>query len=105
LKNKNSIPLSKNGIRGKRIKEICIFVKTLDMRAFKFNTRISEDGTIHLPYAPLLFNREVELIVVPKNERKSVKKAGRAFVAKWAGFLSSNDTDSSKFEYLSEKYK
>jgi hypothetical protein len=85
--------------------KICIFGKRLAMRAFKFNTRISEDGTIHLPFTPSLFNREVELIVVPKFEKKSIKKAGRAFVEKWAGFLKSNDTDSSKFDYLSEKYK
>lgn len=75
------------------------------MRAFKFNTRVSEDGTIHLPFTPSLFNKEVELIVVPKHEKKSLKKAGREFVEKWAGFLNSNDTDSSKFDYLSEKYK
>lgn len=75
------------------------------MRAFKFNTRISEDGTIHLPFTPSLFNKDVELIVVPKNEKKNIKKAGKEFVEKWAGFLNSNDTDSSKFDYLSEKYK
>ena len=75
------------------------------MRAFKFNTRISEDGTIHLPFTPSLFNKEVELIIVPKLEKKSIKKAGKAFVEKWAGFLKSNDTDASKFDYLSEKYK
>ena len=75
------------------------------MRAFKFNTRISEDGTIHLPFTPSLFNREVELIIVPKHESKSIKKAGREFVEKWAGFLNPSDTDFSKFEYLSEKYK
>jgi hypothetical protein len=26
-------------------------------------------------------------------------------VEQWAGFLNSNDTDSSKFDYLLEKYK
>jgi|GEM_PF-535963 len=82
-----------------------LWEKIIAMRAFKFNTRISEDGTIHLPFTPSLFNRKVELIVVPKNEKKSVKKAGKEFVEKWAGFLNSNDTDSSKFDYLSEKYK
>jgi hypothetical protein len=50
------------------------------MRAFKFNTRISEDGTIHLPFTPSLFNKEVELIIVPRLEKKSIKKAGKAFV-------------------------
>lgn len=82
-----------------------LWEKIIAMRAFKFNTRISEDGTIHLPFTPSLFNRDAELIVVPKNEKKSIKKAGKEFVEKWAGFLNSNDTDSSKLDYLSEKYK
>jgi hypothetical protein len=75
------------------------------MRAFKFDTRISKDGTIQIPFTPSLFNTEVEIIIVPKEEKKRIKKAGRKFVEQWTGFLSSNDTDSSKFDYLSEKYK
>lgn len=75
------------------------------MRAFKFDTRISKDGTIQIPFTPSLFNTEVEVIIVPKEEKKRIKKAGRKFVEQWAGFLNSNDTDSSKFDYLSEKYK
>ena len=74
------------------------------MRAFKFDTRISKDGTIQLPFTPSLFNTEVEIIIVPKEEKKLIKRAGRKFVEQWAGFLNSNDTDSSKFDYLSEKY-
>jgi hypothetical protein len=75
------------------------------MRAFKFDTKISKDGTILLPYTPSLFNMEVEIIIVPKTEKKKKKQTGREFVKKWAGFLNSTDTDSSKFDYLSEKYK
>ena len=82
-----------------------IFGKRLAMRAFKFNTRISKDGTIHLPFTPSLFNQEVELIIVPRHEKKSGKKAGKKFVEQWAGFLNSDDTDSSKLDYLSDKYK
>lgn len=75
------------------------------MRAFKFDTRISKDGTIQIPFTPSLFNTEVEIIIVPKEEKKRIKKAGRKFVEQWAGFLKSDDIDSSKFDYLSEKYK
>ncbi|MEX2335641.1 MAG: hypothetical protein WD555_00045 [Fulvivirga sp.] len=75
------------------------------MKAFKFNIRISSDGTIHLPFAPSLFNKDVEIIIVPKKEKKERKKTGKAFVDEWAGFLSSNDTDSSKLDYLLEKHK
>lgn len=74
------------------------------MRAFKFNARISEDGTIHLPFVPSLFNKEVELIVVPKNDLKK-KKAAKKFVEKWAGFLTFPNTDNSRLDYLREKYK
>jgi len=75
------------------------------MRAFKFNTRISNDGTIQIPFTPSLFNTDVEIIILPKSEKKTIKNAGKEFVKKWAGFLHSNDIDSSKFDYLSEKYK
>jgi hypothetical protein len=75
------------------------------MRAFKFDARISKDGTIQIPFTPSLFNTEVEIIIVPKEEKKHIRKAGRKFVEQWAGFLNSNDTDSSKFDYLLEKYK
>lgn len=36
---------------------------------------------------------------------KDRKRDGREFVNKWAGFLNSEDTDTSKFDYLSEKYR
>ena len=75
------------------------------MRAFKFDTRISKDGTIQIPFTPSLFNTEVEIIIVPKGVKKSLKNAGKDFVKKWAGFLSIDDTDSSKLDYLTEKYK
>jgi hypothetical protein len=87
------------------LQEIFTFGKRLDMRAFKFDTRISIDGTIQIPFTPSLLNTEVEIIIIPKEEKKRIKNAGRKFVEKWAGFLNSNDTDSSKFDYLSEKYK
>ena len=36
------------------------------MQAYKFNTHISDKGTISLPYEPTLFDKEVEIIVIPK---------------------------------------
>lgn len=75
------------------------------MRAFKFDTIISKDGLIQLPFTPSLFNKEVEIIILPKDKKKAQKKTGKKFVKKWAGFLSLNDTDSSKLDYLTEKYK
>ena len=75
------------------------------MRAFKFDTIISKDGLIQLPFTPSLFNKEVEIIIVPKAEKKIKKNGGKKFVKKWAGFLHLSDTDSSKLDYLTEKYK
>ena len=42
------------------------------MQAYKFNTRISESGIISLPYEPLLFDKEVEIIVIPKSGKETI---------------------------------
>ena len=42
------------------------------MQAYKFDTQISEQGIISLPYNPALFNREVEIIVIPKLRKEDV---------------------------------
>ena len=42
------------------------------MQAYKFDTRISENGIISLPFEPKLFNREVEIIIVPKSRDERV---------------------------------
>ena len=36
------------------------------MQAYRFNTHISDKGIISLPYEPMLFNKEVEIIVLTK---------------------------------------
>ncbi len=76
------------------------------MKAYKFTTKISAKGMIQLPSRPELYDKEVEVIIVPKAEEDE-KKTTKAtdFVKKWAGFLKNNDTDKSKYDYLSEKYK
>ena len=80
------------------------------MQAYKFDTKISESGTILLPYLiPNLYGREVELFIVPKEEKlkKTKKASAKNFVSRWAGFLKDTniDTEEAKYEYLSEKYK
>ena len=77
----------------------------MNMRAFKFDTIVSKDGVIQLPFTPSLFNREVEIIIVPKTKIKLKKNSGKEFVKKWSGFLDVGDTDSLKSDYLTEKYK
>jgi hypothetical protein len=41
------------------------------MQTYKFDTRISRKGVITLPFEPALFNREVEITIVPKQEPKA----------------------------------
>jgi len=80
------------------------------MQAYKFDIKISEGGTISLPYSlPNLYGKEVELFIVPKVDTTiPIKKASaKKFVNRWAGFLkdANIDPEKAKYEYLSEKYK
>ena len=75
------------------------------MRIFKFNTKVSSNGTIQIPFIPSLFDKEVELIIVPKSIKKDKINSGKNFVEKWAGFLKDDNLDLLKNNYLSEKYK
>ena len=36
------------------------------MQVYKFDTRISKDGTITIPFTPDLIGQDVELIILPK---------------------------------------
>jgi hypothetical protein len=42
------------------------------MQAYKFDTRISESGIISLPYESALFDKEVEIIVIPKPGKETI---------------------------------
>jgi hypothetical protein len=75
------------------------------MKAYKFITKISGNGTIQIPYSPYLFDKEVEIIIVPKLKKKNKETKAAEFVKKWAGFLKDTDIDNSKYDYLTEKYK
>lgn len=75
------------------------------MKAYRFITRVTNTGTIQIPYNPTLYDKEVEIIILPKQRTERGKMKATEFVDKWAGFLVDNETDKSKFDYLSEKYK
>lgn len=75
------------------------------MQAYKFETRISKTGQIKLPLSNQLFDKEVEIIIVPKQEVKSSKLSIADFVDKWSGFLSNTNTDDLKYQYLTDKHK
>ena len=76
------------------------------MQTYRFDTRISKDGVIQLPYNQQLMGREVEVIIMPKEDSKPITTTTSEFIDKWAGFLSvENSVEESKFHYLTEKYK
>jgi hypothetical protein len=80
------------------------------MQAYKFDTRISETGIISLPFETQLFNKEVEIIVLPKEkEHKPFAKGNAAmdFIQKWTGAfkIDNDDCEQARYDYLMEKYK
>ena len=82
------------------------------MQAFKFDTRISETGIILLPFEPQLFNKDVEVIVLPKVKEKEQEQTTKGtavldFIQKWTGafHVDNNDCNQARYEYLMEKYK
>ena len=75
------------------------------MQAYRYETRISKKGLIQIPLSNQLFDKEVEIIILPKQRQTKIKITPTDFVNKWSGFLSNNDVDTAKFDYLSEKYK
>ncbi len=75
------------------------------MRELRFTTRISETGNIQVPFDNSLYDKEVEVIIKPRKRKHSNELSASEFVSKWAGFLKTENTDKSKYDYLSEKYK
>jgi hypothetical protein len=80
------------------------------MQAYKFNTLISENGTISLPNEPQLFNTEVEIIVVPKIKAVKEEKGYTAndFIREFSGCLKNlpkEDPSDLCYEYLRKKYQ
>jgi hypothetical protein len=72
---------------------------------FKFLTKISSQGVIKLPSRPDLFNREVEIIIRPKEKTEYFNTKAKDFCKKWGGVLSSNNPAEAKYDYLNEKYR
>jgi hypothetical protein len=75
------------------------------MQAYRFETRITKNGLIQIPLSNQLFDKEVEIIILPKQKQKTIRLSSSDFVTKWTGFLKNSNTDDLKYQYLSEKYK
>jgi hypothetical protein len=82
------------------------------MNAYKFNTRVSDAGTITLPFDARLSNTDVEVFIVPINRNSTEKSSFSAsdFISKWRGCVkgmenvSDKDLDRIKQEYLKQKH-
>ncbi|WP_443944444.1 hypothetical protein ACJVDH_16180 [Pedobacter sp. AW1-32] len=83
------------------------------MEAYKFKTKVSENGTIVVPEGFDVKNKEVEVIIkeveviildnpikIPAIE----KMTGKEFVKKYAGMFNDSEADQAKWEYLKEKH-
>jgi hypothetical protein len=80
------------------------------MQAYKFDTTISKEGTITIPFEPVLFNRDAEVIIIPKKKtiRNKKKYSASDFLKDWTGILENmpeEKTDKIKYEYLIQKHK
>lgn len=83
------------------------------MNAYKFNTRVSDAGTITLPYDSHLYNTDVEVFIVPATHNESTEKSrfsASDFISKWRGCIKSmenisdEELDRIRHEYLKQKY-
>ena len=75
------------------------------MQSYRFETRITKNGLIQIPLSNQLFDKEVEIIILPKQKQKTTRLSSSDFINKWTGFLKDSNADDLKFQYLSEKYK
>ncbi len=78
------------------------------MQAYKFETKVQENGIIQIPEIARLAHQQVEVFVVvrPDIEQETGKRQTvKSFLDKWQGFLKGFDPDELKSQYLQEKYK
>ena len=75
------------------------------MRAFRFFVKVSDEGMVHLNLSASMKDREVEVIVLPKEPSDGPAPKAMDFVKQWSGFLSDVDTDQARLAYLADKYK
>jgi hypothetical protein len=75
------------------------------MEAYKFKTKVSENGTISVPEGFDVKNKEVEVIILNEATKNTPKKNMKEFLEKFSGILEGIDPDKAKYDYLMEKHK
>ena len=75
------------------------------MKVYRFVAKVSDSGTIQIPYDSSLLDEEVEVVIRSAPHSRSNRRPAAAFVNQWAGFLAGDDTEQSNYECLSRKYQ
>jgi hypothetical protein len=75
------------------------------MQTYRYETRITKNGSINVPLSKKLFDKDVEIIILTKDKSVKSKLSPQEFLDKWSGFLAAVDDDKARYEYLMEKYK
>ena len=74
------------------------------MEAYKFKTKVSENGTIVVPDGFDIKNKEVEVIILDEVVSFRKRMTGAQFVEKFAGIVKNVDADEAKWAYLKDKH-
>ena len=75
------------------------------METYRFTVKIPEDRKFQIPDFPGLSEKKVEIVIRSKPSNTIKKGDAKAFIEKWAGFIKESNTDKTKYDYLSKKYK
>lgn len=70
------------------------------MEAYKFKTKVSENGAIIVPEGFEVKNKEVEVIILDETNRSTQKKSMKNFLDKFSGILAGIDPDKAKYDHL-----
>ncbi len=75
------------------------------MQTYKFQTKVSGDGSIQIPNYQEFRNLDVDVVITKKIPTEQSKISADEFIRNVAGVLSDKDIDTAKLDYLLEKYK
>ncbi len=76
------------------------------MEAYKFETKILENGIIKIPEISKYKNQEIEIIVMfkPIAKKKKEKKSIDDFFEEWSGRFAKIETDDVRYNALMKKH-
>jgi len=75
------------------------------MQIYKFQTKVSGDGSIQIPNYQEFKNLDVDVVITKRIPTEQGKISADEFIRNVAGVLSDKDINTAKLDYLLEKYK